>query len=191
MGRRSPDVRAFLFDPSHASDRNRILDRLRGARPTTGVASGETLVELCSVVGMGEALATRLLALARPDWFVVVNNMSRKLLTETTGIGLTGKRWSYQQLITWLADQRWHASPNPTDPWEFFSVAHAGCVAGRICLPLRELRGGDPRMTPVRRLTPPDLRFYLISFSGGAAFAPRARNSIIAFKVFGAKVWPK
>ena len=80
--------------------------------------AGNILSELCSVRGMGKAFATRLLGLARPDCFVVVNNKSKTWLELTTGFGLSGNKRSYQNLISWVANQAWHSAPEPEDPWE-------------------------------------------------------------------------
>ncbi|HEX9646702.1 MAG TPA: hypothetical protein VGB88_04340 [Alphaproteobacteria bacterium] len=121
IGRRSTAVRNFLFDPDHAQDRDTVLERLKYVQRSSGAQvaarAGTILAELRSLEGMGTAFASRLLALARPDWFVVVNNKSRKWLADATGLRLTGKT-SYQNLIAWVADQAWHASPEPNDPWE-------------------------------------------------------------------------
>ncbi len=122
IGRRSPDIRSLLFDPDREDDRNFVLNRLKWARSADSdwlaLHAGKLLVELCSVQGMGKAFATRLLALARPEWFVVVNNKSRQWLMEATGLRLSGKKRSYRNLITWVANQAWHASPAPADHWE-------------------------------------------------------------------------
>ena len=122
IGRRSTAVRAFLFEPDHADDRNYVLGRLKLLRGSRGdqlaARAGTLLADLCSIEGMGKAFATRLLALARPDWLVVVNNKSRGWLRDVTGLRLSGRKRSYQQLIDWVADQGWHASPEPNDPWE-------------------------------------------------------------------------
>jgi hypothetical protein len=58
------------------------------------------------------------MALARPDYFVVVNAKSRSWLSEVTGLRLTGKKRSYQKLIDWVCKQPWHASVEPKDEWE-------------------------------------------------------------------------
>jgi len=122
IGRRSKDVRFFLFDPNAAPDRNRILRILHDvrslSRESIPVMGGDILVEMCRVRGVGKGLATRLLTLARPDGFVVVNNASREWLSRATGLPLTGKKRSYNDLLKWVHDQPWAHSPHPRDDVE-------------------------------------------------------------------------
>jgi hypothetical protein len=81
IGRRSTDVRSFLFDPPRAEDRNFVLQRLKAIRNSQEPAlihnAGKYLGDLCTVRGVGKGFATRLMALARPDCLVVVNAKSR------------------------------------------------------------------------------------------------------------------
>jgi hypothetical protein len=102
IGRRSTDVRSFLIDESRAQDRNYVLQLLKAIRnssKTTIVGdAGESLGDLCTIRGVGKGFATRLLALARPDCFVVVNAKSRSWLSQVTGLSLAGKRRSYQKI---------------------------------------------------------------------------------------------
>jgi hypothetical protein len=122
IGRRSPDVRSFLFEPEAAGDRDRILSLLKDARsmsarsiPTRG---GDILAEMCEVRGMGRSFATRLLALARPDGFVVTNKKSADWLRRATGLSLAGKRRSYRHLLEWLDGQAWYSAAEPTESLE-------------------------------------------------------------------------
>jgi|SRR5579863_1115514 len=119
IGRRSKDVCSFLFEPEAANDRDRVLSLLKQARSLSAqsipLAGGEILAEMCAIRGMGRAFATRLLALARPDGFVVVNNKSADWLRQATGLALTGKRRSYRHLLEWLDGQAWYHAAEPTD----------------------------------------------------------------------------
>jgi hypothetical protein len=117
---RNPAIRSFLLAEEKAKDRNRILSHLKDARtmkaPSIPLVGGDILAEMCEVRGMGRSFATRLLALARPDAFVVVNKKSQYWLRQATELSMTGTGPSYSQLLKWLAGQKWyHASP-PDDP---------------------------------------------------------------------------
>src|SRR5262249_46283959 len=65
IGRRSTDVRSFLFDVTRAEDRNFILQRLKAIRNTQELSiiqvAGNLLQDLCAVRGIGKGFATRLL----------------------------------------------------------------------------------------------------------------------------------
>jgi hypothetical protein len=122
IGRRSPDVRHFLLDIDTAEERSAVLGQLKAVREGSdayvAASAGAVLAQLCAIRGIGRAFATRLLALARPDWFVVVNNRSVSWLRSVSGMKLAGKKRSYQDLISWVSAQAWHQSPCPADPWE-------------------------------------------------------------------------
>ena len=98
VGRRSKDARSFLFEPATVGDRDHLLSFLNNARSLPArslpILGGDILAEMCAVRGMGRSFATRLLALARPDGFVVVNKKSADWLREATGLSLAGKRRS-------------------------------------------------------------------------------------------------
>jgi hypothetical protein len=119
VGRRSKDVRSFLFEQETARDRDHILSLLKHARSMSArsipILGGDILAEMCSVRGMGRSFATRLLALARPDGFVVVNNKSADWLRLATGLTLAGKRRSYRHLLEWLDRQAWYRAAEPTE----------------------------------------------------------------------------
>jgi hypothetical protein len=119
VGRRSNDVRAFLFKPGAAGDRDHILSLLKRARTlsirSVPIAGADILAEMCDVRGIGRSFATRLLTLARPDGFVVVNKKSIDWLRSATGLTLAGKRRSYRHLLEWLQNQKWYNAAEPTD----------------------------------------------------------------------------
>lgn len=71
--------------------------------------------------GVGIGVATRLLALARPDMAVSVNGASAERLTKFSDInGLCGAKYidKYVNLLEWMHQQPWHNSPEPADPWK-------------------------------------------------------------------------
>jgi hypothetical protein len=65
VGRRSKDVRSFLFEQETAEDRDHILSLLKQARSMSArsipILGGDILAEMCGVRGMGRSFATRLL----------------------------------------------------------------------------------------------------------------------------------
>ena len=72
--------------------------------------------------GFAGAIATRFLALARPDRAISVNNGSNKRLSELTGLPLTslaraphGRAHSYMDLLRWFEQKEWYSSPKPGD----------------------------------------------------------------------------
>jgi hypothetical protein len=77
--------------------------------------------QLLEVYYLGPALATRLLVLARPDLFVVVNRKSFEGLQERFGIFVTNddfKVESYVRLLEKIHSQPWFKSPEPEDAVE-------------------------------------------------------------------------
>ncbi len=81
--------------------------------------------ELEGIDGFAGALATRFLALARPDRAISVNNGSRKRLSELTGLPVSslskaphGRGRSYMDLLHWFEDRDWYSSPDPRDAGE-------------------------------------------------------------------------
>lgn len=119
VGRRSKAVCSFLFEPETAGDRDRILSLLKRARSMSArsipALGGDILAEMCDVRGMERSFATRLLALARPDGFVVVNSKSLAWLRLATGLSLKKNRRSYRDLLEWLGRQAWYHAAEPTE----------------------------------------------------------------------------
>jgi len=119
VGRRSNDVRAFLYSTESQNDRDSILNLLKRARtlsaPTLPVLGGDILADMCSIRGMGRSFATRLLALARPDGFLVVNQKSQEWLQDASGLTVGNNFRGYNSLLRWLGRQQWYASPEPVD----------------------------------------------------------------------------
>lgn len=121
VGRRSKDVRSFLFEQETAGDRDHIISLLKHARSMPSrsipILGGDLLAEMCEIRGMGRSFATRLLALARPDQFVVVNNKSADWLRLATGLSLAGNGKVTVTCWSGWTDRhgtRWRSPPNPS-----------------------------------------------------------------------------
>ncbi len=77
--------------------------------------------QLLDVPYCGAALATRLLVLARPDFFVVVNQKSFKGLQERFSISVSDTELTprtYVDLLEKIQKEKWFQSPEPEDPSE-------------------------------------------------------------------------
>jgi hypothetical protein len=122
IGRRSKDVRYFLESEEAIVDRERALALIRRSidlGPSISYLLGGNIVdELCQIRGIGCAFATRLLTIARPDCFIVLNNKSKDWLQKATGLSLAGKGRSYTELLRWLSRQQWFRAPTPRDETE-------------------------------------------------------------------------
>jgi hypothetical protein len=122
VGKRSNDVRYFLEDPDAVVDRARALSLLKKARGLSDrsvvLVGADILADLCDIRGMGRSFATRLLTLAKPDGFVVVNNKSADWLRAASGLALAGKERSYRKLLRWLDGQSWRRCTEPVDETE-------------------------------------------------------------------------
>jgi hypothetical protein len=116
---RNKAVTSFLFEPETAGDRDRILSLLKhaGSMSARGIPKlgGDILAEMCEVRGMARSFATRLLALARPDGFVVVNSKSVAWLRLATGLSLKKNRRRYRDLLEWLGRQAWYHAAEPIE----------------------------------------------------------------------------
>ena len=67
---------------------------------------------------IGVAVATRLLALTRPDCYVSVNGESKDGLAACAGLSPTTLKRRYAQLLDWVHGSRWYAAPRPSKPSE-------------------------------------------------------------------------
>jgi PLD-like domain len=80
-------------------------------------AASEFIAKLEGIRGFGGsgAIATRFLALARPDRAISVNEGSRARLSQLTRLPpeSLGRARMYGDLLQWFEDQDWYSSPNP------------------------------------------------------------------------------
>ena len=99
-----------------------ILRHLRstgaaGAEPMrTGVQALAGIRESGPRIGPG--VATRLLALARPDRYVSLNGASRRGLAECSGLPRTTLDRRYGDLLAWVYSSNWYRAARPTDALE-------------------------------------------------------------------------
>jgi len=120
--RRNKATNAFIASEERSGDREKVRALLRDVqtRPLQALRTGaaEAFAELCAIDGFGPAFATRLLALARPDGFIVLNNKSGEWLRAASGLSFTNNKRLYPELIQWLWQQEWYLAPEPGDPDE-------------------------------------------------------------------------
>ncbi len=98
-----------------------ILDKVSKLQHFQGPIVKGLVEQLMGVPYCKSALATRLLILARPDWFVVVNKKSFEGLQAKFGLFVTNddfKAESYVALLEKIHSQPWFQSPEPEDPPE-------------------------------------------------------------------------
>lgn len=113
-----------IIKGSSESDRGVRRDVLRHLRSTTkdgvdAIRSGAgALVGIRNFDRIGEGVATRLLALTRPDCYVSLNNASRAGLAECSDLRPTTLDKRYGDLLEWLHGSTWHEAPKPSDPLE-------------------------------------------------------------------------
>lgn len=63
-------------------------------------------------------VATRLLALARPDCYVSLNQASRMGLAQCSGLAPTTMDTNYSKLLNWIYESVWYKEPRPSNPSE-------------------------------------------------------------------------
>lgn len=98
-----------------------ILDKVSKQRHFQGPLIRGLVEQLIGVPYCKSALATRLLILTRPDWFVVVNKKSFEGLQAKFGLIVANddfKAEGYVALLEKIHSQPWFQSPEPEDPTE-------------------------------------------------------------------------
>jgi len=115
--------------PENLAIRNRIRAALQ---PILNASDADFVEAACNFIaavdevnGFGGAIATRILALARPDRAISVNNGSRVHLAKLTGLPPNslsnpprGRANSYGDLLHWFEGQGWYSNPNPRNAYE-------------------------------------------------------------------------
>ena len=83
------------------------------------------IAALEEIRGFGGGIATRLLALARPDRAISVNNAARYRLAQLTGLPASSlahaprsRAHSYKDLLRWFENTLWYSSPTPQGVYE-------------------------------------------------------------------------
>jgi hypothetical protein len=107
--KRLPDVRSFI--------RGQLSFVLQAKH--IGQVAANVIGSISALPGFGGGIATRLIALARPENAVSVNNGSAPGLAKLLGwrqnpLTLATAQ-NYPRLLGWLSEQPWHNSPEPTE----------------------------------------------------------------------------
>ena len=102
-------------------DREDFLREVRAATET-GIdviqAGVNAVARISKRDHVGVGVATRLLALARPDCYVALNGASREALSMYSGLARTTLERHYGALLEWVHGSNWYAAPRPSDPLE-------------------------------------------------------------------------
>jgi hypothetical protein len=102
----------------------KALDPLIAAEgvPASIDAAVGCLEAMSSEPGISHGVATRLIALARPDVAISVNAGSAPHIGALTGLPKSpsslASAKNYRALLSWVARQPWHGVPRPADPWQ-------------------------------------------------------------------------
>lgn len=107
--KRLPDVRRYIRDQ---------LGFVLGAK-NVGFVAANVIGSISELPGFDPAIAKRLIALARPEAGVSVNNGSAPGLAELLGwkdnpLTLTSQK-NYPKLLEWISQQPWYKSAEPVD----------------------------------------------------------------------------
>lgn len=120
-------VKHVFLEPNAGNLRIRqaILDVVqKTACATSQIAYVQTartaLEKITSYERFGMGVATRLLALARPDMAISLNKASQGGLSGFSGLAPTTLKNipNYIKLLQWMYERAWYTSPAPTYPWE-------------------------------------------------------------------------
>ena len=120
-------VKHIFFEPKagNLKIRQTILEAVQGTAFATSqteyLQSARTALEqITSYERFGMGVATRFLALARPDMAISLNKASQGGLASFSGLAPTTLKNipNYLKLLQWMYGLDWYTSPAPTDPWE-------------------------------------------------------------------------
>ena len=104
-----------------AADRDARQDIRQHVRATTraGIEVIGAAVQAVNAITkhprVGVGVATRLLALARPDCYVSLNGASRGGLAACSGLAPTTIDKRYDELLHWVHESNWYGAPQPSD----------------------------------------------------------------------------
>jgi hypothetical protein len=113
----------FARSPASHKDLKQIQDAVRSLEFSSGWsetvdAATAALDRICAVHGVSTAIATRLLALSRPDVCVSVNRGSAPRMAAAMGLGLNEttirQPKNYRAVLEWVGQQPWYRSPRPS-----------------------------------------------------------------------------
>lgn len=116
-------------DPESRKTRRKIhgiLTHVIQTKTNFPKTAADALAEISAIKHLGGGIASRLLALARPNMAVSVNDGSRDGLARLTGLPATmieatnsaGEAPHYKALLEWVEEQPWHGVPEPSIPLE-------------------------------------------------------------------------
>ena len=120
LGRMRPPAKQTVFDDHRGTIQKTVLQVVAAndaVFPDVAIKAYEDLVGLD---GVGPGIATRLLALARPDRFVSLNTKSSAGLADFFGLAQTTleKPHKYGRLLEAIYDRPWFREPAPKDERE-------------------------------------------------------------------------
>ena len=120
LGRMRPPAKQTVFNDHRETIQKTVLQVVAAndaAFPDVAIKAYEALVGL---KGVGNGIATRLLALARPDRFVSLNDKSKKGLAQFSRLAPTTlkKPDNYGHLLEAIYERPWFREPAPKDAGE-------------------------------------------------------------------------
>ena len=101
--------------------RKHILSYLRSTTEDKGepIRRGVRAIEgIRKVNGLGPGVATRFLALTRPECYVSLNSASRDGLAQSSGLAPSTLDRRYGELLEWVHGSKWYNVPRPSDSIE-------------------------------------------------------------------------
>ncbi len=117
-------VGTFYNSAAIRNDIRSALDPVISASNTKAflTAVGPFIRHVSNIPGFGPAMATRLIALARPDCGISVNNGSAPGLSRLTGLSgearTLGNPTNYPKLLNWIYNRGWYGVAKPQNAFE-------------------------------------------------------------------------
>lgn len=111
-------------DSKSRATRDKIFKILKGVAQSSAKNFSKTaaraLEDISNIDGFAEGVATRLMAVVRPDRAISVNKKSKKGLAALFELPKSQLVKHYEELLDRVASQSWHKTPKPTDPFELW-----------------------------------------------------------------------